>query len=316
MGTEGSPNTHQDDTCLSVDHIKDGKRTSNTPESHTSNDVLQTRGSSSELQNIKDSRVAATRYVPLSPKITDSSGNSSENETSLKSPNDRSSQLVETSASAIDSSSSTHFNDHHTSNGFRGLKGHQNIQSESQELLLQSSNLSPSSFVMHTQLISSHTPSSNNAHLSSTHNHTSSYTPSTSHAHLNSSHHHTSSSYTSTDEACLSQMSASTIEIRGSTESMQLAHLFKIHSLQEELDHLKSKLNDRSVPLDEIVRDASHLHQEHQQLVKDVEALSTNLDALRKKNNGKMSDRIVKSKRAIENEVSKVFRLTTINFVA
>ena len=99
-------------------------------------------------------------------------------------------------------------------------------------------------------------------------------------------------------------MSASTIEIRGSTESLQLAHLFKIHSLQEELKHLKSKLNNRSVPLDEIVHDASCIHQEHQQLVRDVEALSTNLDVLRNKNGGKASDRIAKSKRAIENEVS------------
>ena len=99
-------------------------------------------------------------------------------------------------------------------------------------------------------------------------------------------------------------MSASTIEIRGSTESLQLAHLFKIHSLQEELKHLKSKLNNRSVPLDEIVHDACCIHQEHQQLVRDVEALSTNLDVLRNKNGGKASDRIAKSKRAIENEVS------------
>jgi predicted nuclease with TOPRIM domain len=99
-------------------------------------------------------------------------------------------------------------------------------------------------------------------------------------------------------------MSASTIEVRGSTESLQLAHLFKVHGLQEELEHLKLKINDRSVPLDEIIQDASRIHQEHRQLAGDVEALSTNLDTLRNKNDGKVPDRIARSKRAIENEVS------------
>ena len=99
-------------------------------------------------------------------------------------------------------------------------------------------------------------------------------------------------------------MSASTIEIRGSTESLQLAHLFKIHGLQEELEHLKLKLNDSDVPLDKIIQDASCIHQEHQQLARDVEALSTNLDTLRNKNGGKVPDRIARSKRDIKNEVS------------
>ena len=99
-------------------------------------------------------------------------------------------------------------------------------------------------------------------------------------------------------------MSASAIEIRGSMESLQLAHLFKVHGLQEELEHLKSMLNDRSVPLGEVVQDASRINQEHQQLARDVEALSTDLDALRNKNNGKVSERIARSRRAIENEVS------------
>ena len=99
-------------------------------------------------------------------------------------------------------------------------------------------------------------------------------------------------------------MSASTIEIRGSTESLQLAHLFKVHGLKEELERLKLKLNDRSVPLDEIVQDASRIHQEHQQLARDVDALSANIDTLRNKSSGKVTDRIARSKRAIENEVS------------
>ena len=103
-------------------------------------------------------------------------------------------------------------------------------------------------------------------------------------------------------------MSAGTIDIRGSTESMQLAYLFKIHSLQEELDHLKSKLDDRSVPLDEIIRDAHSVHHDYQQLERDVEALSTSLDALNNNNNGKATGNITESKRAIDNEV-RVIRL-------
>ena len=304
MGTDGSPTTHHVNTSFNSDH-KNGKRTTKTPENKISSGDHLSKGSSSGVRNGEDTNMAASRYVPLSPHIADLSGNSSRelvNESGLQSPNDHSSRSFETSVSALDSSSSMHFNGHQASNGFRGLNGHQNTDSESQELLLQSSNLSSS--LTHSQLNSSH-PSS--LRLNSIHHciSNSSHSPSPSHTHLNSSHGHTSSSYTSTDDARLSQMSASTIEIRGSTESMQLAHLFKIHSLQEELGHLKSILSDGSIPLDEIVRDASRLHQEHQQLAQDVETLSTNLDALRNKDNGKVSDRIAKSKRAIENEVSK-----------
>lgn len=293
MGTEGSASPHQ------YSNEQTGHKNGNgTRKNNSSSDEHQIKGASSGVQNREDS---TSRYVPISPHIADLSGNSSRelvNENSLQStPNDHSSQSLEASSSALDSSSSMHFNAHHTSNGFRGLKGHQNNQSESQEMLLQSTNNIISPSLAHSQLSSSR-PSS-----SSTHDRISTSSRPSS-IHLNSSHGHTSSSYASTDDASISRMSASTVEIRGSAESMQLAHLFKVHSLQEELEHLKSKLNDRSVPLEEIIQDASCIHLEHQQLTRDVEAFSTNLDALRNKDNGKVSEQIAKSKRAIENEVS------------
>ena len=308
MGTEASPTAHQDTASFNSD-FKHRKRTH---ENYSSSEEHRNiKSSSSGTQNGEESNnVAASRYVPLSPHIADLSGNSSRelaNESSLQlTPNDHSSRSLDTSASALDSSSSAHFNAHHTSNGFRGLKNHRRGCSKSQEMLLQSSNLSSSlthsqpSFSPHSSFRSSSTQY--HASSSSISPHPSS--PSPSRDHLSSSHGHTSSPYTSTDDVSLSKMSASTIEIRGSTESLQLAHLFKVHGLQEELERLKLKLNDRSIPLDEIVQDASRIHQEHQQLARDVEALSTNIDTLRNKNSGKVTDRIARSKRAIENEVS------------
>ena len=152
------------------------------------------------------------------------------------------------------------------------FKGRSDSPSESQELLLTSS-------------FESHSPSLTRPPI------------------LNSTHHRTLSSSTDTDDTSLSEMSPSTEENRGSAESMQLAHLFKVHSLQEELSHLKTKLNDRDIPLDDIIEDLSQIHREHEGLARDVDASSAQLDGIRRRYNGKVPDRLAKTRRAVGNEV-------------
>ena len=48
-------------------------------------------------------------------------------------------------------------------------------------------------------------------------------------------------------------MSAGTIATCGSAESMLLAHLLQLHSLQEQLTALKLKINEGGASLDEIL---------------------------------------------------------------
>ena len=285
VGTEGTQTARKDQSRSSPEHGKNGNHTLQTcwavanwrtvdrckdfsPVGMQNGGYQNTSGDGEELV------MAAVHYVPLSPHIANSSTDGATREQARerdprppRALNDLS-RSSDTSVSTMDSSRSVHSDELHLNNG---SNSHLNAQSESQELLLHSSNNSAPS-------------------------------PSPTHPQLHATPHHTSTSFTDTDEA---SMSTSTIENRGNAESMQLAHLFKVHSLQEELAHLKSKLNDRSIPLDKIMEDLSRVQRDHQQLAVDIEATSTHLDALGKKYNGKLSDRIAKNKTALGNEVSR-----------
>ena len=271
------------------DNFKNGNQTENLLDNHNSEDDNSIQRSSSDVfdeENVTEGSIeAADNYVPLSPHITKScSKGGTTSPGRKKSPNPptsnrelngshSTSDSSHTSLhSTLDSSRSVDFDNTILRNGF---KGHQNAASESQELLLDSE--VSNSF--------SHSPY-----------------PRT-HPLTNSTHSRSHSSITDTGDTSLSQLSATAAENRSSAESTQLAHLFKVHSLQEELSDLKSKLNDRDIPLDTIVEGFRRILQEHQQLTMDVDVSSAHLDTIREKDGGKPMDPVTKTKRAIGNEV-------------
>ena len=123
------------------------------------------------------------------------------------------------------------------------------------------------------------------------------------HLSSHSSSAHLSSHATDSDELCISQMSAGTIATCGSAESMLLAHLLQLHSLQEQLTALKLKINEGGASLDEILSDLSHIQDGHRQLSSDIDISSGHLDRLKEKYNGKDFDHIARSREAVGKEV-------------
>lgn len=263
------------------DQVKDGSQTAG---SHRLEDASIPNGEN-EVENAAEESVEvapAGHYVPLSPHIAKprETPGIPGRENGLKSPKfniptsinrsvhegSHTSGSSDTSVDVLDSSRSLDLSQRFRNNN------HHNVQSESRECLIDSSS------------------SSSTSH-------------SKTHLHPYSSHNHTHSSFTDADNTSLSQLSAGAAENRSSAESTQLGHLFKVHSLQEELSDLTSKLNDRGVPLDVIVDDFRQILQEHQQLARDIDTSSAHLNVVRSKCSGNSASRVDKTGRAIENEV-------------
>ena len=269
------------------DQGKDGNQIANSTGSHrlVENSVKKSPDGENESENAAEESVeVAGHYVPLSPHVAKSNINSSdelEKPARENSPNTptgstsvyEGSHVSGSSVGTLDSSRSLDF-----SHQRFGNKGDYDIQSESQEPLIDSS--------------------ANSSALHSTFSRT--------HSHINSTHSHTHSSFTDQDDTSLSQLSAGAAENCSSVESTQLAHLFKVHSLQEELSHLKSKLNDRDVPLNVIVDDFRRILQEHQQLARDIDTSSAHLNVVKAKCSGNSASRVDKTTRAIGNEVQYI----------
>ena len=239
-------------------------------------------GSSDSQENTSVATEAVVKadgsYLPLSPKNSNTSMDGArkltkEGETEPHGVLDRRrsssylSRCGDSSVSVLDTSSLVSFSHHQSRDGVIGRP-----RSESQELLL------------HSSKDSSHSSSITRPHINSTHSHASSF-------------------FTESDDTSFSQLSTSAAECRSSAESMQLAQLFKVHNLQEEVAGLKLKLNDGDVPLDKILEDLHQIHQEHHQLSRDVDASSAQLNSLRTKYSSKASSHADKTKRAVRNEV-------------
>ena len=97
----------------------------------------------------------------------------------------------------------------------------------------------------------------------------------------------------------LSQMSAENIANRVSAESTQMAHLFQIRNLQEQMTVLKEKINNGGASVSDVMTSLRKIQEEHRQLVADIASSSADLDALNRRD----SRHLVHSQEAIGNEV-------------
>lgn len=281
------------DNSTSSDQVKGASHSPNLSENSNFDASSPLRNSPTEAQNsihnnsdTESVEPTDGHYVPLSPHVVNSTingsgqqenGGDSRSRDVVNSSNNYSRQSGSDDGSVIslDSSNSMYFAQ--SRRGENDFKVHRNAPSESQERLI-------------------HSSSSNNSSLHS-------LSPTRPQI-IDSSRYHTPSSFADTDDTSISQMSSSAAENRSCAESMQLANLFKVHSLQEELSDLKSKLNDRGIPLDKIIDKLGQIHGEHEQLARDVQTSSAQLDALgSRKHDGKVPHRLAMSKNAIGNEV-------------
>ena len=98
----------------------------------------------------------------------------------------------------------------------------------------------------------------------------------------------------------LSQMSSENITSRVSAESTQMAHLFQIRNLQEQMTALKEKINSGGASVGDIMASLRKIREEHRQLVADIASSSANLDSLNRRD----SRHLVHSQEAIGDEVS------------
>ena len=115
---------------------------------------------------------------------------------------------------------------------------------------------------------------------------------------------HSTQSGTDATTDDISEMSATSIINRASAESIQMAHLFRIHNLQEQITALKEKLTSRGTSVDEILSSLRKIQQEHQQLAEDISGSSTELEALERRYGERASSHIARSREAVGNEVS------------
>ena len=98
----------------------------------------------------------------------------------------------------------------------------------------------------------------------------------------------------------LSQMSSENIASRVSAESTQMAHLFQIRNLQEQMTVLKEKINSGGASVGDIMASLRKIREEHRQLVADIASSNANLDSLNRRD----SRHLVHSQKAIGDEVS------------
>lgn len=94
----------------------------------------------------------------------------------------------------------------------------------------------------------------------------------------------------------LSQMSSENIASRVSAESTQMAHLFQIRNLQEQMTVLKEKINNGGASVGDVMASLRKIREEHRQLVADIASSSANLDT-------RDSRHLVHSQEAIGDEV-------------
>ena len=97
----------------------------------------------------------------------------------------------------------------------------------------------------------------------------------------------------------LSQMSAENIANRVSAESTQMAHLFQIRNLQEQMAALKERINNGGASVSDVMTSLRKIQEEHRQLVADIASSSADLDALNRRD----SRHLVHSQEAIGSEV-------------
>lgn len=98
-------------------------------------------------------------------------------------------------------------------------------------------------------------------------------------------------------------LSVTTIVDRASAESQQYAHLTKIKSLQAKISELQSKLNEGGSPFNEMLGALQEVQREHRQLSADIGQSQEQLEALKKKCDGRVSQRLTSSQQALGNEV-------------
>lgn len=98
-------------------------------------------------------------------------------------------------------------------------------------------------------------------------------------------------------------LSVTTIMDRASAESKQYAHLTKIKSLQGQISELQSKFNEGDSPFNDVLGALQDVQREHRQLSEDIGQSQEQLEALKKKYDGRVSQRISSSQHAIGYEV-------------